>query len=284
MPKLLTTRKAKWVDQFKPKKIEGTPLNPNASAEQRYFSQLRALVEIMTNDVEKKLERFFKEPHSKEFFAEDATVSSQARILANALQKKFDALFALQAKPLAEGMVDDADKSSAVSLKSSLKELSGGLTLKTDILTGPLNDVISATVSENVSLIKSIASQYLDGVQGAVMRSITTGNGLADLVPFLQNHKGITLRRARIIAYDQTRKAYNNINKGRMEKLGLEEYKWLHSAGGQHPRELHESYSGKIFRFDNPPIIDKRTGERGIPGQAINCRCRMVPVIRFEGE
>ncbi|RIQ43658.1 phage head morphogenesis protein, partial [Bordetella avium] len=34
---------------------------------------------------------------------------------------------------------------------------------------------------------------------------------------------------------------------------------------------------------DNPPIIDKTTGERGLPGQLINCKCRMRPVIDFSG-
>jgi uncharacterized protein with gpF-like domain len=32
------------------------------------------------------------------------------------------------------------------------------------------------------------------------------------------------------------------------------------------------------------PVIDPRTGERGIPGQAINCRCVMRPLVEFKGE
>jgi uncharacterized protein with gpF-like domain len=41
---------------------------------------------------------------------------------------------------------------------------------------------------------------------------------------------------------------------------------------------------GKIFSFDDLPIIDRKTGERGIPGQAINCRCTMTPVYEFDSE
>src|SRR5262249_44803197 len=127
-------------------------------------------------------------------------------------------------------------------------------------------------------------NHYLNGVQQAVMRSITTGNGLKDLVPFLQKHRGITLRRARIIAEDQTRKAFSNISRIRMERVGIKEFEWLHSRGSLHPRKLHIDYSGKTFSFENPPIIEERTGERGFPGQAINCKCRMRPVVRFAGE
>jgi SPP1 gp7 family putative phage head morphogenesis protein len=98
----------------------------------------------------------------------------------------------------------------------------------------------------------------------------------------LQEYEGVTLRRARNIALDQTRKAYNNINKGRMQAIGVQKFEWVHSGGGQKPRELHIELDGQVFSFDDLPVIDERTGERGIPGQAINCRCTMVPVIEFE--
>ena len=115
------------------------------------------------------------------------------------------------------------------------------------------------------------------------MRSISTGNGLADLVPFLQRYKGITNRRARFIASDQTRKSFSNINRLRLEKMGVQKFEWVHSLGGTEPRPLHKDVlNHKIFRIDQPPIIDDKTGERGFPGQLINCKCRMAPIINFE--
>ena len=67
-----------------------------------------------------------------------------------------------------------------------------------------------------------------------------------------------------------------------MEKLGLKKFEWLHSGGGHHPRPDHVAMSGNIYSFTSLPIIDSKTGERGIPGQAINCKCVMRPVIEFE--
>ena len=43
-----------------------------------------------------------------------------------------------------------------------------------------------------------------------------------------------------------------------------------------------QGLNGGIFDFDNLPVIDEKTGERGIPGQAINCKCRMRPIVEFE--
>ncbi len=155
----------------------------------------------MIADTEHELRKLFKTEHAEEYFAQDASISSQARILTNALIKKYTDLFASLSKPMAERFAEESDKSSDVAVKSSIRQLSDELTLSTKTITsGPLDDILNATITENVGLIKSIPAQYLNGVQGAVMRSITTGNGMQDLVPYLQKHKGITLRRARMIA------------------------------------------------------------------------------------
>ena len=205
MPMVLESGKKKWISTPRRQVMRGTALTPNAANEARYYQDLRHLILQMTSGVRRDLEAFYKTPHAETYFAQDATVAAQAKILTNALTNRFQNLFDIAAKPLAEEVAADASKSSALALKMSLKQLAGGLTIKTDILTGELNDVLTASVAENVSLIKSIASEYLTDVQGAVYRSITTGNGLADLVPFLEKHEGITLRRAKLIAGDQTR-------------------------------------------------------------------------------
>lgn len=280
--KFLTKRKQKFVAQRKPAVIKGKPLYPNLSAASRYKERLDKLIDKMTADVEKQLKKLFDTDHAEAYFALDASISSQARILTNALANKFNDIFASLSKPLAEQMTGEAEKASSSALHGSLTQLSGGLTLKTSLLTDDIKDIMNATVTENVGLIKSISEEYLSGVQGAVMRSITTGNGLQDLLPYLEKHKGITKRRARVIAYDQTRKAFASINYGRMDKLGLKEFEWLHTGGSKHPRKLHQQLSGKIFSIDNPPIIDNNTGQRGLPSQLINCHCVALPVIKFE--
>lgn len=281
----LTKRRQAYVDQFKPTSVmRGKPLNYNVGNQVAYSNALSVLTKRMTREVQKELVAFFKTETAKQFLgtATDATISSQARILTTALTKKFNQLFAQNAKPMAERMTEQASKASKANLFSSMQELTGGLSLKTNIMNPDLEEVVMATVVENVGLIKDVSNRYLQNVQGAVMRSITTGNGLQDLVPALQREEGVTLRRARNIAIDQTRKAYNNLNRGRMQAMGLKQFEWLHTGGAQKPRPLHLQLSGQVFSFDDLPVIDDKTGERGIPGQLINCGCRMRPVISFE--
>jgi len=286
----VTESKKDWHESRDSQIMTSDPLNYNFSSQIKYSKELKKLVRRMTKTVRREIEKFFKSDDMEVFHAEqvkmaqDASVASQAKILTNKLISRFTWLFNDKAPDLAEMMVNSQLKNSRVSLAASLKELSGGLTIKTNFMTGDLNEVVKSIVAENVSLIKSIADVYLSNVQKSVLRSITFGQGLKDLIPQLKKFDGMSERHANNVALDQTRKAYNCINKARMEKVGVKKFKWLHSGGGQKPRKDHIEMNGNIYSFDDLPVIDKRTGERGIPGQAINCRCRMAPVIEFDND
>ena len=278
----LTAKRKAWAEaRTKPPVFKGSPLRNNAGIEAKYATVLGKLAAKLTKETTKEILALFETDAASAHFAMDATISSQSRILTNSLKARFAALFAATAPTVATKMVDEAGSASKTALHSSLQDLSGGLSLKTSVDSPALQNIYKASVAANVSLIKSIASDYLQQVEGAVMRSITSGNGLADLVPALQQYEGQTHRRAKNIALDQTRKAYNSINKGRMQALGVKKFMWHHSGGGAHPREDHVDMDGEIFSFDNLPVIDQRTGERGIPGQAPNCKCTMSPVFDF---
>lgn len=256
----------------------GLPVRPSISAAAKYREELERLVLRTAAGLRRELIALFESPVA----TQDASLGSQARITANALIAKYQKLFDSRSRRIAEEMVRRVDRDASSKFTRSLREMSGDLTLTTKSLqTGALNDVLKASVAENVQLIKSIGSRYLDSVQQSVMQAVTTGQGLAELVPALRRHEGVSSRRAKLIAYDQVRKVTANVSKARAEANGLTKYRWVHSGGGKEPRPLHVSYSGEVFRYDDPPIIDERTGERGGPGVAINCRCVAVPILEF---
>jgi SPP1 gp7 family putative phage head morphogenesis protein len=290
LAKLLTLKKKTWANKHQPGVIKGINLNYNAAISSRYAAKLEALVAQMTSQTQRKILALFKSDAAQIHFTRDASVamdkdvSAQARIVMNELSRRFQQLFNSKAKPLAEDMLKQSDKASASAVHASLKKLSGGLSLKTKFFTKPMQTIMTASIAENVSLIKSIPQKYFEQVTGSVMRSITSGNGLQDLVPALEKYDGMTQKRARNIALDQTRKAYSNLNYERMDKVGVKQFQWIHSGGGAHPRPLHVEMDGKIYPMDDLPVIDEDTGEKGLPAQLPNCRCTMAPVIQFAGE
>ena len=286
--KLAPTRQD-WAASRQSVTLLGSPLRHNISAEDRYARRLERLSEAMAREVKREVLKLFRSPESQAFFGEDASISSMARILINKLSNKYIKIFAQASKPFAESMLKDINRSSQTSMRESLKKLSGGLTIDTDFITPDMTEILKASTVENVNLIKTIPRDYFDYVGGAVMRSITTPeaggwSGLAARLDGLIDERNKHIHnKSRNLALDQTRKAYNHLNAGRMEAVGVKKYRWIHSGGGQRPRKHHQEMNGNIYSLDDPPIIDYMYGlpVRGIPGDAINCRCTMLPIIEF---
>lgn len=240
----------------------------------------------MTKDVEKQIKALYRSEKAEEYFTLDAGIANTAKRLLDALKSKYDSLFAEIGESLSTKMVNQVSKESATNLHRSMSTLSGGMSIKSKIFDSDVGETIKASVAQNVGLIKTIQSQYLDKVSSAVFRSIASGNGLEDLQPYFETWYGENTRKAKNVALDQTRKAYNSINADRMRHVGMNKFEWVHSGGGHKPREYHidpypAGLNGGIFDINDPPVIDPKTGERGLPGHAPNCKCVMRPLLEF---
>ena len=268
----------------KPEAPRGAILRPSAAISEEYSAAVLRELERMHKETVRVISQVWRDAPPVMDSAMDASAGSQARIALNALTTKYDAIFKRLAKRASERMISRTIRNSAVTLGMSIKEAAKEVTLDTYFLTDRLQDIVTASTQEAANLIKLIPQRYLGAVQGEVMRSITAGNGLQDLVPQLTARYQGDVRHARLVAMDQTRKAYSNITAGRMSALGFKRYEWIHSGGSQHPRKDHQEMHGNVYSLDDPPVIDKRTGERGIPGVAINCRCSLRPLISFEDD
>ena len=174
-----------------------------------------------------------------------------------------------------------------------------------------IEEIIKASIYENVTLIKSIEDKYFEQVTGSVIRSMQGGSIAGLKQDIYKQLKSEILydtkkakKRANLIALDQTRKTYMAITKQQLIEAGTTKVKWLHSGGGE-PRPYHlrkwDGHTGKnnghpnglngfIFDLNNPPIIEHayhpktsrgtyRGERRGLPGELINCRCQMVAVL-----
>lgn len=264
--------------------IVGRPVRPNAGITDRYAKALKALVRQMCAQTRKEILRAYDE-HWPTGFAGDASIASQGRIIVNNLDRTFAQFFGRRSGELANGMVDDTLKTSSKTLAASFSsaDKSGGLELKFANSSARLKEMMKAAVNENVALIKSIQSQYHEGVRQAVMRSITSGEGRQAIIDHLVEKEGQTLRRAENIAKDQTRKIYTTVTREKCLSGGLNKYIWNHSGGGAHPREMHQDLDGQICDYNNPPVTNEQ-GERNNPGDEINCGCYATPVIEIGDE
>lgn len=261
--------------------MRGEPIRPSTGVEARYQQRIDALLGEMMADVEKEMKAWGKQPSVETYFAEDVSVTDDIRKRFKTLWSKWQKMFDGKADNIVGPFITQSNKANSASVHASLKKLSGGLSLGTRKLDYDSTQVLKAAAAENVALIKSIPQQYLQRIEGAVYRSITHPEGRDYLIKEIERTKQVTKSRARMIAGDQTRKVNAALTQGRMEKVGVKKFEWVHVASS-HPRELHIHLDGKIFSWDKPPVIQKSPEIRGYPAQLVNCKCQCIPVFDFE--
>ena len=253
--------------------LVGTPLKPNHDAERFYRVTLQKAIERMRKDYEQALRKELK-PAIKAA-AMDMSLGAQLGFMFGSLDDKWGKFFGKLARSLAGRVVNRINQTSKRNLDASLKDLSGGLTIKTPKMPAAMLSELQAATRVNVGLIKSIQSQYHEKVFQAVMNNVGDAEsikGAAEKLVSQTYHIGETVsERAAFIARDQTAKLTTATNASRMKSAGVTRFRWRHSGGSADPRKLHLGYDGQEFDIDDPPVIDERTGERGLPGQAINC-------------
>ena len=135
-----------------------------------------------------------------------------------------------------------------------------------------------------------IKNMELDIIQNlrTKMKDLVLKDGATnrDIAKILMNNYNLTQKRALFIARQESGLLLAEYSKNNYRKTGIRKFEWQ-TAGDEKVRNYpknnlnggnHEYLDGQIFEFDKPPVINLITGERGLPGQAYNCRCVMCPI------
>ena len=254
------------------RKILGA-VHPNAGIRVAYQKRLDAAIMTMVAATQKRIAAVWRGNPPE--LAEDASTAAEAREAVDRLRREWEDKFADLAGALgrrfARGAVEHADRAFAAQLRKA------GFTVRFK-LTPAANDVLQASITENVSLIKSIPERYFVQVESIVTEGVRIGRDMHVIAQGLEHQLGVTRRRAATIARDQTNKASAAMLRARQQEVGITEARWLHSGGGRHPRPTHVEMNGKAYEVGKG-MWDSAVSRFIWPGTEINCRCVSQAIV-----
>ncbi len=271
---------------------QGKPIGSNAGLESAYRRKLDELVRDMSDSMIYWLRAEYRkqEPRIEAYNEPSARVPDRSvpapRVTGDASpvsdlldrlrkqRRRWIRRFNERADAVADWFSRAALRSADTQTKASLSELAG-FTVQFQS-NRALDTVLQSTIAENVALIKSIPQQYALEVEGIVMRGVREGRNLGFVTDELQHRYEITSRRANTIARDQTHKAMQSMSRARLKQNGITRATWVHVGGTTDPRPSHVAAHGQEFDIAEGLEIE---GEKIFPGEKINCRCRMRPVV-----
>jgi uncharacterized protein with gpF-like domain len=254
----------------------GAPIHPNAGNAVIYRKRLDALIDEMHRSLIYWLcARWRSDPP---VLAADESPAAGLRRTMKVLGRRWQSRFDEAAPSLAEYFAKKAADRATGKLGEILDQAGMTVQFKT---TPAVRDTLTAVTAENVGLIKSIASEHLSDVEGAVMRSISQGRNLTTLTKELEHRYQLTRNRAALIARDQNNKGTAVIARVRQTEAGITRARWLHSSAGKTPRPEHVAFAaGRLGGpFYDPAKGAFLEGKWVWPGTEIGCRCVSRPVI-----
>lgn len=261
----------------KPPKLT-RPVAANRGIEIAYRRAMEKLIREMHDSVNYWLAAGFKKYPPRmtilvDKVAQDTAAAPSAKIkrILDDLAKRWIVKFDESAPVIADKYMRGQFKATDSAFRQALKDAGWTVEFK---LTPAVRDAFEASLNENVGLIRSIPQEYLQKVEGVVMRSYTAGRDLSSMVKGLQEiYPGIG-KRAHLIARDQSNKANAVVNRARNLQLGLTQGIWMHSGAGKTPRPAHLEAGKDRLVFDiakGAPVGPQ--GKYVLPGEEINCRC-----------
>lgn len=137
---------------------------------------------------------------------------------------------------------------------------------------------LAVIISENVSLIRSIPTEYLNRVEKTVRESTIKGRDLAGLKQSLMKDYTATENRAGLIARDQINKATESLAIERSKSVGATQGRWIHVPGVKSSRITHIAMDGQVFDLEQG-LYDEDVGKYVLPGELIYCNCTFAPLI-----
>ena len=255
-------------------------VKPNAGLRDDYRRRLIALVKALHDDVLKELTECYEANTPRiAMDAERKTPAQKLREAMSRVRKRWDKKSTEDAEAnaawFAKRILSNSKRQRSAAFSAA--GLPKAFTIGFD--RGRVTkDVFDAITADNVSLIKSISSRYLDEVEGLVMRSVTTGRDVKSLASELQQRYNVTRRRADLIARDQNNKATESLVRAQDAESGITHGVWIHIPGKYTSRETHRSMDGKKFALDKG-LYDSSEGKYVLPGECVGCQCTYRPIL-----
>ncbi|WMC00520.1 head morphogenesis [Acinetobacter phage Ab65] len=241
---------------------------PNASLTKWYREQMQGMMDEMRSD----LIRDVVKPMRSEI-AMDGILDWMGHVIDGLVSRWQDRLDKLSTQ-VAQELVGKAKTNYDKRLLGILRKRGFTVNFRP---TKYMEDQAQIALGENVALIKSIGNEYLDKVRSAVWRSVKNGYDVESLIKQLKEIDGVTDRRAKNIAKDQTAKLNQAFEDARAKELGITKAKWLHSSAVKVPRISHVKAHGTIYDIEKGCLID---GEYIKPSiSKIGCKCRKYLII-----
>lgn len=264
--------------------IEGLPIVMNMALAERLSMALVNYFKFIESDIVTEVQKVFSSYEVVKFFAEDESLISKVKKKLTkgikSVKEKYKPYFENWKMDTLKNVIINAKKACGNSIRKIHKNFVRVKTVGKDGI-----EYLKAVAAEIDLYLEGIFPEMTSRVMSVVYKALGARNAgaLTKLVDNIKNQFTIKRKRIRSFSLNLLSRSFSRLSSIIIKKTGINHFKWVYSYLSKEPRIFHKHVlNGGVFEVENPPVIDPETGERGYPAQLINCKCLMVPVMKFK--
>lgn len=136
--------------------------------------------------------------------------------------------------------------------------------------------------------VKNFKAKEISKMREDILKMRERGERVETVEKYLQDRWKVGKNKAKFLARNECGLASTVLKATYYQEMGCTHYFWLKSHSDE-KRPLHLELAKEennqygiagrnIFSFDDNPIIDEKTGQRGLPQTIYNCGCNFAPI------
>lgn len=140
-------------------------------------------------------------------------------------------------------------------------------------------DRLKTEYSESINLaIKNFTQKETEKLREIAEQNVFEGFRADKLEEAIKQRFGISQRRAKFIASQETQLLTAKYHAAKCVQAGMTKYIWK-TMGDSHVRPDHARLNNLEFDYNNPPMTDLETKKHNNPGEDYNCRCYSLTLV-----
>lgn len=140
------------------------------------------------------------------------------------------------------------------------------------------NENMNLSIVDEMNPGQDWNTEQIERLRNMITKSATQGYNKKNLIDMIQSEFETTRNKAKFLARQETSIFLSTFREERFKTSGIKKYTWSTSHDGR-VRHDHKHLDRQVFYYNDPPIVDVKTGRRANPGFDYNCRCVSIPII-----
>jgi len=127
---------------------------------------------------------------------------------------------------------------------------------------------------------ENFAQDTVEKLRKDLHKMILDGAPRKEVQKFIGSKLKLSKDRSIFIARQETALLTTKFKHSQYVQYGMDKYEWQ-TMGDHKVRSRHVELNHQIIDWDNPPVVDEKTGRVAHAGEDYRCRCQAVPIVEW---